>query len=166
MNISISLLVFCGICFLAAMSGGYFRPGLWYRDLTKPSWNPPNWLFPIAWTLLFAMMAVSAWLVWQEAGWSGGLTGGAVALCLWGLQLVFNAAWSAFFFGMKRMDYALIDVGLLWLAIAATIIAFWPISPLAGMLMLPYLLWVSFAAFLNATMLKLNPRHGAPQAST
>ena len=153
MSISISLVVFCGITFLAAISGGYFRPGAWYRSLAKPSWNPPDFLFPIAWTILYAMMAVAAWVVWNEADWSVVM----LPLGLWLLQLVFNALWSALFFGMKRMDYALIDVAVLWLAIVATILAFWPISPAAGLLMLPYLAWVSFAAFLNLTILRLNP---------
>lgn len=153
-----SLLVFAGLCFVAAMSGGVFRPGQWYRNLAKPSWNPPDFAFPIAWTILFAMMAIAAWLVWRQVGWSGGIAGGAVALSLWGIQLVFNALWSALFFGVKRMDWALIDVALMWVFISATIIAFWGISPLAGALMLPYLAWVSFAAFLNYTLLRLNPR--------
>ena len=150
---SISLFVFFGITFLAALSGGIFRPGEWYRGLAKPSWNPPDFLFPIAWAILYAMMAVAAWLVWTRVGWPAAM----VPVGLWLVQLVFNALWSALFFGMRRMDYALMDVALLWLAIAATIVAFWPISPLAGALMLPYLAWVSFAAFLNFTILRLNP---------
>lgn len=154
LSISWSLIVFFVVTFAAATSGGYFRPGDWYRDLKKPSWNPPDFLFPIAWTLLYAMMAVAAWLVWERAGWPAA----ALPIGLWIVQLVFNALWSALFFGMKRMDYALVDVVLLWLSIAATIALFWPISTLAGWLMVPYLAWVSFAAFLNLTILRLNPR--------
>ncbi|MEQ8658324.1 MAG: TspO/MBR family protein [Hyphomicrobiales bacterium] len=153
-SISWSLVAFFIVTFLAAMSGGYFRPGQWYRDLAKPSWNPPDFLFPIAWTVLYAMMAFAAWLVWEEAGWPAAL----VPTGFWLVQLVFNALWSALFFGMKRMDYALVDVVLLWLSIAATIVLFWPISTLAGWLMVPYLVWVSFAAFLNFTILRLNPQ--------
>ncbi len=154
LSISWSLIFFFVVTFAAATSGGYFRPGDWYRDLKKPSWNPPDFLFPIAWTLLYAMMAVAAWLVWERAGWPAA----ALPIGLWIVQLVFNALWSALFFGMKRMDYALVDVVLLWLSIAATIALFWPISALAGWLMVPYLAWVSFAAFLNLTILRLNPR--------
>lgn len=156
-SISWSLLAFFAVTFAAAMSGGYFRPGDWYRNLAKPSWNPPDFLFPIAWTILYAMMAVAAWLVWEAVGWPAAL----VPIGLWLVQLVLNALWSALFFGMKRMDLALIDVALLWLAIVGTIIAFWPISTLAGWLMVPYLAWVSFAAFLNLTILRLNPRQAA-----
>ena len=152
--ISWSLVVFCAITFVTALSGGYFRPGQWYRDLNKPSWNPPDFLFPIAWTILYAMMAAAAWIVWEDAGWPAA----AVPIALWILQLVFNALWSALFFGMKRVDYAMVDVALLWLSILATIIAFWSISPLAGALLLPYLAWVSFAALLNFTILRLNPQ--------
>lgn len=154
LSISWSLIAFFAVTFVAAMSGGYFRPGQWYRNLTKPSWNPPDFLFPIAWTVLYAMMAFAAWIVWQETGWPAAL----VPIGLWLVQLVFNALWSALFFGMKRMDYALVDVALLWLSIAATIAAFWPISTLAAWLMVPYLAWVSFAAFLNFTILRLNPQ--------
>ncbi len=157
MWISWSLLVFGVLVGLAAITGGYFRPGAWYRGLTKPRWNPPNFAFPIAWTILYTMMAVAAWLVWSEAGWPAAL----VPIALWVVQLVLNALWSWLFFGLKRMDYALADVALLWLAIAATIAAFWPISSLAGWLLVPYLAWVSFAAFLNATLLRLNPQPSA-----
>lgn len=154
LSISWSLIFFFVVTFAAATSGGYFRPGEWYRDLKKPSWNPPDFLFPIAWTLLYAMMAVAAWLVWERVGWPAA----ALPIGLWFVQLVFNALWSALFFGMKRMDYALVDVVLLWLSITATIALFWPVSTLAGWLMVPYLAWVSFAAFLNLTILRLNPR--------
>lgn len=161
LDVSLSLAGFCVITFIAAMSGGYFRPGQWYRELTKPSWNPPDFLFPIAWMVLYAMMAFAAWLVWREAGWPGS----AVALGLWVAQLVFNALWSYFFFGMKRIDYALVDVAALWLAIVSTIAAFWPISQAAAYFMLPYLAWVSFAAFLNLTILRLNPQSSGPASA-
>ncbi|MFK7791909.1 MAG: TspO/MBR family protein [Devosiaceae bacterium] len=155
--ISWSMIAFFAVTFVAALSGGYFRPGQWYRDLTKPSWNPPDFLFPIAWTILYGMMAFAAWIVWEAAGWPAA----AVPIGLWFVQLVLNALWSALFFGLKRMDYALMDVTLMWIIIAATIFTFWPISSLAGWLMVPYLVWVSFAAFLNLTILRLNPTKAA-----
>jgi tryptophan-rich sensory protein len=151
--ISWSMVAFFAMVFVAALSGGYFRPGAWYRDLTKPSWNPPDFLFPIAWTILYGMMAFAAWFVWEAVGWPAA----AVPIGFWMAQLVFNALWSALFFGMRRMDYALVDVVFLWLSIAACIATFWPISQLAAWLMVPYLAWVSFAAFLNLTILRLNP---------
>ncbi|MEM6381901.1 MAG: TspO/MBR family protein [Pseudomonadota bacterium] len=153
MTISWSLFAFFGLCFVAALSGSVFRPGEWYRQLNKPSWNPPDWLFPVAWTALFAMMAISAWLVYRQAGLQGA---GLLALSAWLAQLALNALWSAIFFGARRMDLALIEVAALWLAIVWTIVLFWPISTLAGALMLPYLAWVSFAAFLNWTLLRIN----------
>ena len=147
-----SLLVFCAACFAAALSGAIFRPGEWYRRLQKPSWQPPDWLFGPVWMILYGMIAAAGWLVWEAAGAAAGL-----ALTLYAIQLVLNAGWSALFFGMRRMDLALIEVGALWLSIAATIAAFWPISQAAAYLMLPYLAWVSFAAFLNYIVLRLNP---------
>jgi tryptophan-rich sensory protein len=137
----------------AASSGALFRPGVWYEGLNKPPWRPPNWLFGPAWTVLFVMIAVSGWLVWRQAGFAGA----GLALGVYFAHLVINAAWSGFFFGMRRMDLALIDVGLLWLSIAVLIGLFAPISTTAAWLLVPYLAWVSFAAVLNYTMLRLNP---------
>lgn len=163
MQLTWSLGVFAGLCFLAASSGAVFKPGQWYRKLRKPRWNPPDWAFPIAWTLLFAMMAVAGWIVYETAGLAGM---GLVGLVLWGVQLVFNALWSALFFGAKRMGWALLDVAVLWLFIAATIVAFWPVAWFAAALMIPYLVWVSFAAFLNYTIMTLNPGRGGNAAAS
>lgn len=149
--------------FAAALSGGIFRPGTWYESLNKPSWRPPNWVFAPAWTVLYILIAVSGWMVWREAGFSGA----GMALTIYGIQLLLNAGWSALFFGLKRMDWAFAEVVALWLSILATIIAFQPIEPLAALLLWPYLAWVSFAAFLNFTMWRLNPDAGRshhPQA--
>jgi tryptophan-rich sensory protein len=144
---------FLGACFAAALSGAVFKPGAWYEGLAKPPWRPPNWLFAPAWALLFLMIATAGWLVWGRAGFAGA----SLALSIYAIQLVLNAAWSGFFFGMRRMDLALIDVGLLWLSIAAVIAAFAPHSPLAALLVAPYLLWVTIASALNLRMIQLNP---------
>lgn len=149
----LALAMFLGLNFAAAASGAVFQPGEWYRGLRKPSWNPPDWLFPIAWTALYLMIAVAGWLVWQAAGVAAGF-----ALGLYLLQLALNATWSWLFFGLKRMGWALVECLALWLAIAATIAAFAPISTTAAWLMVPYFVWVSFAAFLNFTLLRLNPQ--------
>lgn len=143
------LLGFFAACFLTALSGAIFTPGQWYEGLKKPWWRPPNWLFGPAWGLLFIMIALSGWFVWREAGFG-------LAIVIYGVQLVLNFLWSAFFFGMKRPDYALYDLMGLWLSILACIIIFAPISATAAWLMVPYLCWVSFAGCLNFTMLKLN----------
>lgn len=143
------LLGFFGACFATALSGAIFTPGQWYEGLKKPWWRPPNWLFGPAWGVLFIMIAFSGWLVWREAGLG-------FAIAVYGVQLVLNFLWSAFFFGMRRPDYALYDLMLLWLSILACILIFAPISATAAWLMVPYLAWVTFAGWLNFTMLKLN----------
>ena len=121
----------------------------WYPTLAKPAWTPPSWLFGPVWTLLYAMMAVAAWMAWRRAGWSGGLV-------LFGVQLALNAAWSPLFFGWHRIDLALADIVLLWAAIMATTVAFWKATPVAGWLFVPYLLWVTFASGLNFALWRLN----------
>ena len=149
----LSLFVFIGACVAAASSGAIFRPGQWYERLNKPRWRPPNWLFGPAWFVLYAMIAVSGWLIWKTAGMAA-----APALALYGFQLVLNATWSGIFFGMRRLGLALAEMALMWLAILATIIAFWPIDRGAAMLLLPYLAWVAFAFTLNASIWRRNPR--------
>jgi benzodiazapine receptor len=136
-------------CFATACSGAIFTPGQWYEGLKKPWWRPPNWMFGPAWGVLFIMIAFSGWLVWREVGFG-------LAMWLYGVQLVLNFLWSAFFFGMKRPDYALYDLMALWMAILACIIVFAPISFWGMALMLPYLAWVTFAGYLNYVMLQLN----------
>ena len=149
----LSLLVFVALVAAAAFTGSYFRPGTWYERLEKPSWNPPKWLFPVAWTILYAMIAVAGWLAWRAAG-----PGEAAApLGLWLLQLVLNAAWSPAFFGLRRPGVALVVVVALWLAILATIVAFLEVDVPAALLMVPYLVWVSYAAALNAWIWRRNP---------
>lgn len=148
------LLGFLALCTVAASSGAVFQPGAWYRSLKKPSWNPPDWVFPVVWTVLYAFMAIAAWLVWRAAG---SFAAAAVPLGFFVLQLALNAAWSWLFFGRKRMDWALIEVLFLWAAILACIVTFAPFSTAAAWLMAPYLLWVTIAAYLNYTVLRLNP---------
>ena len=96
----LGLMAFIGLCFLTALSGAFFMPGEWYRGLAKPSWNPPDWAFAPAWTVLYIMIAVSGWMVWREAG----IAGAALPLAVYVVQLLFNAGWSAVFFGMQRPD--------------------------------------------------------------
>lgn len=148
----LSLMGFIAVCVAAALSGAVFRPGTWYESLAKPSWRPPNWLFGPAWTILYAMIAVSGWLVWERAGPSAG----AFALSIYAVQLVLNAAWSGLFFGLRRMDLAFAELILLWAAILATIIAFFPIHAAAAWLLIPYLAWVTFAGALNFSVWRLN----------
>jgi benzodiazapine receptor len=126
--------------------------GDWYAGLNKPSWNPPNWIFAPVWTTLYIGMAIAAWLVWRRKG----MVGAWLPLLLFGLQLFFNAAWSALFFGMRNPGIALINIVLLWFAILATIISFRRISNVAAALLVPYFAWVSFATALNWSIWRLN----------
>lgn len=142
--------VFIVLVLIAAASGGVFKPGAWYAGLHKPSWTPPDWAFPVVWAALYAAIAWAGVLVWQAEG-------GGLALIFWGAQWAFNTAWSWLFFGRRRMDLAFVDVTLLWLSVLGFIVTAWPVSPLAGVLFLPYLAWVSVAAALNGTVWRLNP---------
>lgn len=148
-------LVFLATCAVAASSGVLFKPGDWYRGLDKPSWTPPNIAFPIIWSVLYLLMAIAAARV-------AGHPGSALAIALWSLQICLNTLWSGVFFGLHRMRAAAIVIGLLWLALAATIIAFVVIDPLAAALLVPYLIWGSYAFALNLAILRRNPQAGAP----
>ena len=133
----------------------------WYVELIKPSLNPPAWVFGPVWTLLFILMGVAVWLVWKRGF---GEMGVKRALIFFDIQLVLNVLWSIIFFGLtsltingfNNIGIALIEIVFLWLAILATIIAFYKISKLAAWLLLPYILWVSFATYLNYAIWVLN----------
>jgi tryptophan-rich sensory protein len=140
------------LCFAAASFGGLFMPGEWYAGLKKPSWNPPARVFGPVWTALYTMMAVAAWLVWKR----GGFAAQRRPLALFLVQLALNAAWTPLFFGLHWTGVAFAEIVLLWLAIAATIAAFRPVSRVAAWLLVPYLTWVGFAAVLNFTLWRLN----------
>ena len=129
------------------------RPGEWYESLAKPAFNPPGWVFGPVWTTLYALMAIAAWLVWRE----GGFRTHARALTLFLVQLAANALWSWLFFAWHRGGTAFAEVLVLWLLIVATLAAFWRVRALAGALLVPYLLWVSFASALTYTTWQLNP---------
>jgi tryptophan-rich sensory protein len=121
----------------------------WYSALAKPPWTPPAWVFGPAWTLLYAAIAVAAWLVWRRAGWSR-------ALAAYAVQLGLNAAWSFCFFGARSPLAGLVDIVLLWIAIVVTFEWFRPVDRRAGWLFAPYLGWVTFAAALNFEIWRLN----------
>lgn len=142
-------------CFAASAVGAVASASApdFYAELVRPTWSPPAWLFGPVWTVLYALMAIAAWLVWREKGWAGA----RLAMGLFVAQLVVNALWSWLFFAWQQGTLALIDIGLLWVLIVATTIAFWRVKPAAGLLLVPYLAWVSFAAALNFTLCRLNP---------
>ena len=140
------------LTFGAAYVGSRFPVDEWYTALAKPSWNPPNWLFGPVWSVLYLLMAISVWLVWKKQG----LLGAIVPLSIFLLQLLLNAAWSWLFFGLHEMGIAFVEIVVLWSVILVNIILFWKIYPISGILLLPYLLWVSFASVLNYTLWRLN----------
>jgi len=146
----VALIPFVVAVVLVASTRAVFKLGAWYEGLAKPSWTPPDWAFPVVWSILYLSIAIAGWLVWQEVGWS-------LVIVVWCLQLLLNGAWSWLFFGLRRMDLALTDIALLWLCIAAFIILAWPTSSTAALLFLPYLVWVSIAAALNLTVWRMNP---------
>lgn len=136
---------------VAAVGGIATTPAIptWYAHLAKPSFNPPNWLFGPVWSLLYAMMAVAAWrVVRQGHAWR--------ELAVYLFQLALNLGWSLIFFGAHRIGAALVEIGCLWLAIAATLALFWRRDRPGGLLLAPYLAWVSFAALLNLALWRLN----------
>lgn len=141
------------LCFAAAVTAVFVSTAGWYAGLHKPSWNPQAWVFGPTWTLLYAMMAVAAWLVWRAGGWKTQRW----ALGWFLLQWILNTMWTPLFFGLHRVDLAFADIIALWLALAVTIGLFWRARKAAGALLIPYLAWVSFAAVLNFTIWQMNP---------
>lgn len=151
--------------FLLVVSVSFFTTKnipIWYASLNKPSFNPPNWIFAPVWILLFIMMGVALGIVWnsKEGNWFTRLFKGKHlkqwAITTFAIQLVLNVLWSIFFFGLHNPLLGLINIIFLWLAILINIYFFYKINKTAGYLLIPYILWVSFAAFLNLTIVMIN----------
>ena len=145
-------LTFLAACAAAAASGAMIQPGDWHDTLKKPSWTPPSWVFPVVWTTLYLAMAYAAMRVALTPN-------GQQGLAFWALQIALNTLWTPVFFGLHRMRAAMGVMVALWLAVAATTWTFLGVDLLAGLLFLPYLLWVSIAGTLNFTLLRMNPDH-------
>jgi tryptophan-rich sensory protein len=152
---ALGLLGWVALCFAAAAIGGYAsaNAGPFYADLARPAWAPPGSVFGPVWTVLYLLQAVAAWLVWRESGF-GGARG---ALGLFVVQLAVNALWSWLFFAWRQGALAFVEVIVLAVLVAATIAAFWRVRRLAGVLMIPYLLWVTFASALTYAVWQMNP---------
>ncbi|MBE0432717.1 tryptophan-rich sensory protein [candidate division WOR-3 bacterium] len=152
----VRLIISVSVCEVAGIIGSIFTtPAIptWYAALAKPPFTPPPWLFGPVWLTLYALMGIALFLVWRQ--------GAAVlhvqrGLALFVLQLLLNILWPAVFFGMRSPLYGMIVIVLLWLAILATILQFGKVSELASYLLIPYILWVSFAAVLNLSIFILN----------
>jgi translocator protein len=143
------------LCFAAAAIGAVasIKAAEFYQQLSQPSWAPPSSVFSPVWTALYFLMAVAAWLVWRAHGFQRGRT----ALALFIIQLAANALWSWLFFGWHLGALAFAEILVLWVSILATLIAFWRLHRLAGLLLMPYLAWVSFASFLCFSVWQRNP---------
>jgi len=152
----VGLVVSLAAVFAAAGVASHFTArsvAEWYPTLAKPSWTPPSAVFAPVWTALYFLMALAAWLVWRKAG---GLAAARLPLALFAVQLALNAAWSILFFGLRMPGLAFGELVLLWLAIVATLAAFRQVLPAAGLLLAPYLAWVTFAGALNFALWRLN----------
>jgi translocator protein len=147
--------IFLATCFAAGSTGALFEPGKWYESLTKPSWTPPNWLFPVAWSTLYLCIAAAAARV-------APLEGSQYAMAFFALQIALNTLWTPVFFGLKRMGAGMVVLVALWIAVAATLGSFWSLDWIAGLLFVPYLVWVTVAGALNYSVWRLNPQ---PQAT-
>jgi translocator protein len=146
--------IFLLACGPAAATGAMFSPGEWYRSLKKPGWTPPDWVFPVAWTTLYLCMALAGERVARQAGIE---TLAGPALGFWALQIGLNTLWTPVFFGLRRMRAGMLVLSLMWVAVAATLVTFWQVDWVAGVLFLPYLAWVTIAGALNYSVMTLNP---------
>lgn len=143
------------ITFTAAAIGGVAsaNAGAFYGELVRPGWAPPAWVFGPVWTVLYVLMGTAAWMVWKERGFGGAWR----ALGLFLLQLAANALWTWLFFAWRQGLLAFVEILLLWGLVLATIVAFWRVRPVAGMLLVPYLVWVGYAAALTFEVWQRNP---------
>ncbi|MBN2078812.1 MAG: tryptophan-rich sensory protein [Spirochaetes bacterium] len=152
----VALIICLAIPFLAGAMGGFFTaPAIptWYADLAKPAFNPPGWVFGPAWSALYAMMGVALYLVWRRGLKQPGVKRSAI---FFAAQMALNAAWPFLFFGLRNPGIALVEIVILWVMILLTLLAFLRVSRTAGLLLVPYLAWVSFAAVLNFAIWRLN----------
>ena len=154
MNAWLALAASLGLAYTAAAIGGLasINARSFYRDLRRPAWAPPAWLFGPVWTLLYGMIGVSAWLVWRDYNFAP-----VDAFTVYLLQLVVNALWSWLFFRWHKGALAFVTVVVLWCLIVANLVLFWRLVPMAGWLLVPYLGWVSFASLLALTVWRANP---------
>ena len=146
--------LFLAGCMAAATTGAMFEPGEWYDGLKKPSWTPPKWLFPVAWTTLYLFMSFAAMRVAQ-------LDDNAHAMAFYALQLALNTLWTPIFFGLRRMKAGMIVIACLWLAVFGTMITFIQLDWIAGALFVPYIAWVTAASALNWSVWRLNPQEAS-----
>ena len=151
----LSLFAFIILCLAVSVGGGAITStsvDTWYQALEKPPFNPPDWLFAPVWTALYILMGIAAWRIWRLRSFEATRT----AFAVFGVQLCLNLAWSFLFFGLQRIDLALLEIIILLIAIITNTIVFWRIERLAGLLFVPYAVWVTYATILNAYLWLLN----------
>jgi len=146
--------IFLLACAGAGMTGGLFPPGPWYRALNKPSWTPPDWVFPVTWTALYLCMAAAGARAATQPD-------AALAMALWSLQIAFNGLWTPVFFGLQKIRLGMVVLVALWISVLLTLLALWQVDMIAGLLFVPYLIWVTIAGALNASVWRLNPQEAA-----
>lgn len=140
------------MCVVGGVGARATEIGPWYRNLNKPSWNPPDWVFPVVWTSLYVLIIIAVGRVWNAADDAKGLLLAVIAL-----NLVLNIIWSVLFFKMRKPRWALVEVLALWVSIVLMMLVFSGIDALSVWLLVPYLAWVSVASYLNYTIIRLNP---------
>lgn len=150
--------IFFAACLGAGATGGLFPPGAWYRALNKPSWTPPNWVFPVTWMVLYVCMAAAGARVALQPG-------NGIAMAFWALQIAFNGLWTPVFFGLRNIRMGMGIIIVLWLTVFGAMLALWQVDTLAGLLFVPYLIWVTIASALNGAVWNLN-REEAAKATT
>ena len=148
----LGLVSWLALSFGASLTAVFVSTDGWYAHLNKPLWNPPSWVFGPVWAVLYGMMGVAAWLVWCDGGWKRQPR----ALSWFVVQWALNALWTPLFFGLHLSGWAFFEMMMLWLALGVTLALFWRVRRVAGILLIPYWLWVSFAAVLNFTLWRLN----------
>lgn len=142
--------IFLAATFAAGATGAMFPTGTWYTSLNKPSWTPPNWVFPVMWTSIYLLISVAGARV-------AGQEGSAYAMAFWAAQIAFNALWTPIFFGLRRLWGALPVMAALWVSVLGATITHWQVDWVAGLAFVPYLVWVTIAGFLNLSVARLNP---------
>lgn len=155
-DMSTPILISAGVAILLGLVGGLMTPiDSWYGSLRKPSWQPPNWAFGPAWTIILGLAAWSAVIAWNAAPDAAARR---AVVILFSVNAVCHFLWSPLFFRLQRPDWALVEVVFLWASLVALMVGLWPISHKASLLIVPYFLWVSFASVLNWTIVRLNGR--------
>lgn len=150
----LGLAAWIGVCFLPAAMAALVETGPWYASLNRPAWTPPSWVFGPVWTTLYLLMGIAAWRIWRKDGFTSAAARFALTLFL--VHLMFNAAWTGLFFGLHLLTAAAVEIVILWMMIVALVATFWRLDRTAGAMLVPYLLWVTYASSLSIGFAVMN----------